>query len=307
MEGHMMPEKNIFRCLFYFAMFVVTVAGSLTQAAPPSDAGSAGRGNSPMDRALESRARILDRSRGSSMATASATGTSAVGSRDNSSRLRTASDTAVATHGRETAADVSANALTDRPRRTEATFSLDGATHRSPHAERSPNAIYAHGEAGSKGKTGLDRASTHTDREGGIGTRDEPRTGWRFGWLSSGKPLTTRSGADNADNRTDPSERSANTAVGHGHDGDRKFSQADSFLTRRLAQIDRMRDNALETGDTELLREADRLEVLARAQHTQRTTGEHSVGSAMRTFNRDPRESSTSTVVEVDALAETNE
>jgi len=50
----------------------------------------------------------------------------------------------------------------------------------------------------------------------------------------------------------------------------RLIQQAETNLTRRLAGIDRMRDQALENGDSAMLAKADQLEQLARLQHEQR-------------------------------------
>ncbi len=50
--------------------------------------------------------------------------------------------------------------------------------------------------------------------------------------------------------------------------------QADRFLARRLADIDHLRDVAVENGNERLLEQADRLEELARQQFENRTTGE---------------------------------
>lgn len=70
-------------------------------------------------------------------------------------------------------------------------------------------------------------------------------------------------------------------------------TRADRLLVHRLAQIDRMRDSAVENGDEALLRQADRLEVLARAQYQQRAEGTATVGAAMRDFNAAQRASRT--------------
>ena len=66
-----------------------------------------------------------------------------------------------------------------------------------------------------------------------------------------------------------------------------------------------MRDEALASGDTEKLRTADRLEVLARSQFTQKTTGVRSVGSAMKEFDREPLPADTTSEIEVDSDAST--
>lgn len=50
--------------------------------------------------------------------------------------------------------------------------------------------------------------------------------------------------------------------------------RGDRILARRLAQIDRMRDDALIDDNTELLDKADRLEAIARAQHARRVDGD---------------------------------
>jgi hypothetical protein len=81
------------------------------------------------------------------------------------------------------------------------------------------------------------------------------------------------------------------TFVGRGRADARgpSLTQAERHLAIRLAQIDKMRDRAVETGDEQLLLQADRLEALARAQYSQRVDGETTVGATMRAFNEDVR------------------
>ncbi len=52
------------------------------------------------------------------------------------------------------------------------------------------------------------------------------------------------------------------------------ISQADRLLAKRLADIDHLRDIALENGNERQLEQADKLEALPRQQHAQRTSGE---------------------------------
>ena len=53
--------------------------------------------------------------------------------------------------------------------------------------------------------------------------------------------------------------------------GEFDLARADRILAHRLAQIDRMRDRALESGDEKLLERADALETIARNQYNRRT------------------------------------
>jgi predicted phage-related endonuclease len=50
----------------------------------------------------------------------------------------------------------------------------------------------------------------------------------------------------------------------------RDLSQAERLLALRLAQIDHLRDVALQNGNAELMQQADKLEELARAQFDRR-------------------------------------
>jgi hypothetical protein len=65
-----------------------------------------------------------------------------------------------------------------------------------------------------------------------------------------------------------------------------KTSEADALLTKRMELINRMREDAKETGDSEALREADRLEALARGQYAARTESERSAEAALRILQR---------------------
>lgn len=65
-----------------------------------------------------------------------------------------------------------------------------------------------------------------------------------------------------------------------------KTVEADALLTKRMELINRMREDAKETGDSEALREADRLEALARGQYAARTESERSAEAALRILKR---------------------
>ncbi len=283
-----MLRKRTFRCLFQFALFAAVTASSLAQTAPPVDPGSRGRGNSEMDRALESRARVLDHARSVSIAT---TGGAAASTGESLSRSNS-TGTAAATGGRETAADASVSVMADRSRRTEATFGLDRLNLRSQHSDRSERGMSARNDVRSPGEKGMQEAANHSDRMEGVSTVAEARTGRgrMFARLTSGKSRMSSSESTKNDPVADPKNFAEEKQFRSVYEPDRKRPGADCDLPRRMAQIDRMRDRALESGNTDLLRQADRLEVLARAQYTQRTTGEHSVGIAMKTFNQDQRE-----------------
>lgn len=68
--------------------------------------------------------------------------------------------------------------------------------------------------------------------------------------------------------------------------------QADRLLAKRLADIDHLRDVAVENGNERLLEQADRLEELARRQFEYRTTGEKI--RANEIFKPMPREEASS-------------
>jgi hypothetical protein len=61
--------------------------------------------------------------------------------------------------------------------------------------------------------------------------------------------------------------------VSHGQNR-RAYTHADRLLAQRLEQIDRLRDEYLETGDSKLLEQADKLEQLARQQYQFRLDGQ---------------------------------
>ncbi len=60
--------------------------------------------------------------------------------------------------------------------------------------------------------------------------------------------------------------------VSHGQNR-RAYTQAERLLAKRLAQIDRLREKYLETGNSQLLNQADQLEKLARQQYEFRLDG----------------------------------
>lgn len=222
--------------------------------------------------------------------------------------------------GRDTASSSRLNStgapngvMTDRSRRPDASFAFHGATARGLRgdvASRSTSVSPTGAEARVHAKAGLDRAALQTDRasrSAESGTTGKARSaaareaqGQRpdstkmprsFSLVSRAKlsrseksTIPDSDTTENADRTEAPDRHEL-----RGKDSHRTNPQADVFLNRRLAQIDRMRDDALASGDTDKLREADRLELLARQQYSARTTGERKVGSAMKDFNRQPR------------------
>lgn len=244
------------------------VAGCLTVAVttaalaqPPAGAGP-GRGDSRTDRALESRARVLDRA-----GDAARPGLSGAASGYSSSGL------------------AGGGAEAELGGRARLGIERGGA------------------ERGVMGRTDAGRGSMRQEIGGSGDARTQERgnSGFRFGWLFGGgrqdtKQQNTASEADrpvggNAMADLRGQARSGNATERPAQEqrlasSERTLGLADTQLARRLAQIDRMRDQALATGNENLLVQADQLEALARAQFTQRTTDERTVGTAMQTFNQ---------------------
>ena len=326
----MLRQKKAFRHVRNWMIVAAATTGALTQAAPPTDVGSAGRGISATDRALESRASVLGNVRGRSAdvsRSAEASGgrsiTPSAGQNSASTEV-TAGIASEAADGRISAtgatnSGVTSTGVNDRSRRPEATFTLNGNARRNQLADPATRPNSASIAAGANGRIGLDRAATRTDRvaasERSTRTAEsgQTRPTRSFNLFSSGKSRTARLESSSSASRSDKStgttsentESTAVIATGLRRDGQQRAAQADAFLTRRLAQIDRMRGEALANGDTEKLRAADRLEVLARSQYSQKTTGIRSVGSAMKEFDREPLPADTSSEIEVDGDAST--
>jgi hypothetical protein len=123
---------------------------------------------------------------------------------------------------------------------------------------------------GANRSVGASAAAGSTGREGaaGIRSRSELRGAGRF--ASQAQPLRGE-----RPEQAEPLARGQVTKREKGHPGvhpqqDRLVQQAETNLTRRLASIDRMRDQALENGDSAMLAKADQLEQLTRLQHEQR-------------------------------------
>ncbi|MGC1273788.1 MAG: hypothetical protein WBC44_08785 [Planctomycetaceae bacterium] len=292
-----MPMRFFTRCIRPFALLAAAGSAGIAFAAPPVDVGAAARGSTTVDRALESRARVLDRARMSGRATGDAAATGTLYDRGGMFVNGSANGAAnAAAGGAAGGAAGSATVTTDRGPGAAAALGLDAAaTKRNGHVASQLGSGRLGAEL--RGGTGvqLGRGSSRNDRRGGTQVETEGRggLGLGFGWLKRDERRQTADGAG----VSVETNGSADVRIGRGrgHDPARILSQADAHLARRLAQIDRMRDRAVELGDEALLQQADKLEVLARAQHTQRTTGEHTVGSAMRTFNEEGNGDETAT------------
>lgn len=253
------------------------VAGCLTLAVttaalaqPPAGVGP-GRGDSRTERALESRARVLDRA-----GEATRPGLSGAASGFSSS--------GAAGGGAEVGLGARARLGIER-----------GGVERG---------VTARSDAG-RGSMPQEIGGTGDTR-----TQERGNSGFRFGWLFGGGRQDTpqQAAAGQANRPTAPfeadrpaagnamAENRGQARSGNASDrpatsqrltaSERTLGLADTQLARRLAQIDQMRDQALATGNENLLVQADQLETLARAQFTQRTTDERTVGTAMRTFNQ---------------------
>jgi len=133
----------------------------------------------------------------------------------------------------------------------------------------------------------VDRGGLTTTGTGTAG-QTTTRSGLQLGWLKRNEHAPVRQVSG---------ETTGTARVGARNTERTQFdlSRADRLLAHRLAQIERMRDRAVETDDDELLSTADRLEVIARAQYSQRTGGETSVGVAVKTFNESLRDGRDST------------
>jgi len=293
-----MPRKNVARHLHYWLLLLFAASGSIAVAAPPIDAGSAGRNHSRMDRAMESRASLLGSARGSGMSdigtSASLSGTARNGaaSAGGSASLSNSANgggtnaggttgTTASEAGRSTAASAKAtNAaatgaptglMTDRSRRPDASFRLDASTARG-----------LRGDNAARTTPGKPAAESRAHGQRPDSAKERPS-------LPAVSQAHARRSETQGKAKSDKAERALMTVARTSDSTRGQSTQAESFLNRRLAQIDRMRDDALASGDTEKLREADRLETLARSQYSQKTTGERTIGSSMKAFNSQPR------------------
>lgn len=279
-----MPMRFFTRCIRPMALLAAAGTTGMAIAAPPIDVGAAARGTTNVDRALESRARVLDRARMSGRTMTDAAATATTSQRDGALTNGAAGGTAVGVAG-------SVNVSTDRGPGAAAAFGLEtSAAKRNGHAASPLDAGRLGAELRGSAGMALGRDVPGQSRDG---TRAESQGrgsfGLGLGWLKRDERRSPIAQTPEGASVSVDTIGTADVRIGHGrrHNPERAMSQADAHLARRLAQIDRMRDRAVELGDETLLQQADKLEVLARAQYSQRTTGELSVGSAMRTFNEE--------------------
>lgn len=270
-----------FSCAVRRLVFLAVVGSAGTVfAQTPVNVGAAARGKTSVDRALESRARVLDRARLTGRAAANA-------ARDHAGDVRGKLPTAAGS----AAGTGSATISTDRGPGAAASFGLESAAslrngHASPQLGNGRFGAELHGGAdvrlqhGGSRSDRTARTQAETKGRGGLGL------GLGLGWFGRDDRRPQEQQTDGGVHVDAGGDTAAEVRLrGRGHDPDRILNQAETHFARRLAQIDRMRDRAVELGDEALLQQADKLEVLARAQFEQRTTGEHTVGAAMRTFN----------------------
>lgn len=261
----------------------------MAQSAPPVDLGGSAQGRTAVDRALESRARLSVRAAETRSATASA---GAGATLDAVGRAQSGA----ASHATATPNGIGLGVGGNAGGHASAASSSVGAGHAgvglgsvgvgvggNANGHASPQAgtgRLSRDGRGANGRTVGRGRQTATVAVGASG-QTATRSGLRLGWLkrSERAPVLQVSGETTGSARVDG--RVA-------HDAERPqfdLSRADRLLAHRLAQIERMRDRAVEADDDELLRQADRLEVIARAQYSQRTDGETSVGAAVTSFN----------------------
>ncbi len=325
-------QQKVSRHFRHWVMFAIASSGALAQAAPPIDSGSAVRGHSATDRALESRASLLGNARGNaggissaSHASGSSSSTAAQSNASGSASSGDLSSTSVSANSGAAVGGTTPGVMSDHSRRPEASFSLGASADRSTRANLRATANSARDAARENGRKGLERASARTDRASrssilrvkgqararvnvdhpsNATTPEEQQTTQDGTARNAGR---SRSGDRPQTTKSETAKQASLTVEHHGKGSQDQLMRAEAFLSHRLSQIDRMRDAALASGNTEKLRAADRLEVLARSQFSQKTTGEHSVGIAMKNFNQVAEPSTDDTAPEnpgVDAASE---
>jgi hypothetical protein len=258
-----MPAAHLRTLLRGLAPLVATSLGALALAAPPADH-AATRGSSAVDRALESRARVSGRA---ASALDMAPGA-------------TAADRAALRGSGHAAAGANTAAAGGPAPGAAASFGIETSLQkRGPASPQSGTGRVGRELRADVTTRGAATTARSLDRPGDVSSR----AGLRLGWMKQtkerleGRPLSDTTGTARVEG-----------TPGRGRDPEFHLSRADRLLAHRLAQIDRMRDAALENDDESLLHQADKLEALARAQYTQRTTGERTVGATMRDFNHPP-------------------
>lgn len=108
----------------------------------------------------------------------------------------------------------------------------------------------------------------HPGRRFGQGRGDEHRRGGLVEGLPFGQARRDQGDSAPAERTSRSNSRGSLTAQGHV-----EMDRAERLLAKRLADIDHLRDIALQNGNTRLLEQADELELLARAQYARRTEG----------------------------------
>jgi len=160
----------------------------------------------------------------------------------------------------------------------------------NPSAARGPGTALQQQSRTDARSQALSRAAAAGSQRSSVGTSRRPTTP-QTGTGRTGKlPRTGRRDSDavraagrSLDRRPSSRipERAAETRRGQSRRdvvsaGQNRFArtESDRLLQNRLSEIDRMRDNALDTNNPQLLQQADRLEQLARQQYEQRETGD---------------------------------
>jgi hypothetical protein len=136
--------------------------------------------------------------------------------------------------------------------------------------KRFPGAKERPGPQFGTGRLGRDSISRSSQRERGRRLsgidRRERRQERRENQANAGTDSSTESAAENGQSDAADARRIANRL----RHKERHIARADRILAKRLADIDHLRDIALENGNLKLLDRADTLEELARKQHVER-------------------------------------
>jgi hypothetical protein len=283
MEGHDMPRIPLTVFSRAAACAAALAACGTATSAPPTAHPAAAQGHSAVDRALESRARLADRAADAARHATTNAGAGA-GAADAIGRAQNDAANRAGTNLNGVGLGIGGNAGGHASAASNGVGLGIGGTakgHASPQAgtgrlSRDLRAIS--GQANDR-----NRMAPHAAGTSGAGATS---SGLSLGWLKRNEHASVRqvSGETAGSARVGGADRS--DAEHRGFD----LTRADRLLAHRLAQIERMRDRAVDTKDDGLLRQADRLEVIARAQYSQRTDGETSVGEPVRTFNASQRD-----------------
>lgn len=203
------------------------------------------------------------------------------------------STTNVFAQGRSANSNRPASAVTGKSRAQQALDSRRSLLNRAaPQARNS-----AANNAVQQGRNPLTRPGTASSLETVKGRRGQERSSSRRPTFRTRQPQNRSAAArrrglndrprfsKDLQNQRSADRQKIRQAAGQSNDDRRRdvrtvgqdrmpLSNADKRLAKRLADIDHLRDVAVENGNERLLQQTDRLEELARQQHAQATTGE---------------------------------